>query len=229
MRYHVGSPVRLRRSLEREHGARVEVGTELRQRRDDARRRGSARCERRPCPRRAARSRRRSRSRAARAAPCLPCPLRLQAARAPPRRDGERQRQLPGEPRRRWTDPLARGMRMRPGRGCPPPDPRTALWRAATGLGTGAPGSRPGAPADSRAESQLSPRDRRHECVAHAHPRAARLRDSVPHRWLPLGKARSPHRSKRERFVGTLSIRSPYPPSACPLPLGRGVLSPTWV
>ena len=37
----------------------------------------------------------------------------------------------------------------------------------------------------------------RHDCVAHAHPRAARLRDSVPHRWLPLDEARSPHRSKR--------------------------------
>ena len=66
--------------VEGEHGARVEVGPELRRASRRPARRGSARCERRPSPTRAARTRPRSRARAATAAPCLRRPPPPRAA-----------------------------------------------------------------------------------------------------------------------------------------------------
>ena len=193
--------------VEREDGARAVVRSELREPRDD---RGVAAgpSGRQRSSRRSGRTRRRSRAREAPGAPHVR-PLRRPVLPRPVRRSPQGARGAP------WPLPERRRI---------PPRARRSASTAERVLKAGAPGC-PGAPAQCRA-SQRSPltEDRN----ASLTPIPALLAFSAHPPCVGSSRRPAPSPQKGGTFVGTL-FSSPYPPCGRSLPLGRGVVPPTWV
>ena len=170
-----------------QHRARMEVGPELGECREDARVAGG---------------RARTATFAHAIGPAEDLHAREGRERRLPSRPRERREQRPGEHDERQREPadvLSRvGLTPRPrrnrlGRRVLPRSRAAADYRRIAGR---RPRVEPGSTGRMPRGSQLLPRNGRPERAADAHPRAARVRESVPHRRFPSRQPRTPRHSE---------------------------------